>query len=321
MLSIRPGPVAGAVTLERLAVRAVRGDGSGVCVSTAGVGQVGGAPVPRGLPRALLTALAVAVTLAGCGPGGAGGAGGAGPSAILAHWESFPVDAKPRTLVLTGPVVLDPRGSLGDFKEVYQNGRVELAAALPASPPTAGGYPVLPAKAALERFHQVYPRQTFKGAGTTPRLRIVKVTLGQASFETDRGSRRLPAWRLGFDRLQAPAWILAVDPKALWTAKPTSAIDMDFRATPSVDGRSLTLTFIGGPDEPTPCGIAYTADAVESATVVVIVLTERPQRKARGEVACTAEGHLRTVTARLASPLGGRVLLTPYGVPMQVPGS
>ena len=211
--------------------------------------------------------------------------------------------------------------SLGDFKEVYQNGRVDLAAALPASPPTAGGYPVLSATAAVERFHQAYPEETVKGARTTPRLRIVKLTLGQASFETDRGPRRLPAWRLGLDRSQAPAWVLSVDPKALWTAEPTSATDMGFRATPSLDGRSLTVAFIGGPDEPTPCGIAYTGSAVESATAVVLVLHQKPQRKAGGQVACSAVGYPRTVSVQLAAALGGRVLLTPYGVPMQVPGS
>lgn len=288
---------------------------------TAAVSRKRGRLAFQRLLRAALP-LALAGALAGCGSGGSDpGTGGGDPAAILADWRSFPVDAKPRPLVLTGPAILDPQVSLGDLKEVYLNGRVDLAAALPASPPTAGGYPVLSAKAALERFHQAYPGETVKGARTTPRLRIVKVMLGQASFDTDRGPRQLPAWRFGFDAIAGPAWVLAVDPKALWTAKPTSATDMGFRATPAADGRSLALAFIGGPDEPTPCGITYTGSAVESATAVVLVLHQRPQRKAGGQVACDAVGYPRTVSVRLAAALGGRVLLTPYGVPMPVPGS
>jgi hypothetical protein len=78
------------------------------------VGQVGGAPAHRGLPRAVLPlviAVAAAAALAGCG---SRGTGGGGPSAILAHWASFPADADPRPPVLTGPTVLSPESGFSN---------------------------------------------------------------------------------------------------------------------------------------------------------------------------------------------------------------
>ncbi|HEV2886896.1 MAG TPA: hypothetical protein VGX49_08300 [Jatrophihabitans sp.] len=286
------------------------------------VPTTGGRSSHRFLVRAVLP-LAVALVLAGCSPAGTDHAVGDGnPSAILAHWRSFPVDADPRPPVLIGPTVIDPQSGFpsDEDREAYQEGRFDLATTLPAAPSTAGGYPVIAAKAALDQLRQAHPIDTFKGARTTPRLRIVAVTLGQAYFVTDRAPRRLPAWRFDLGRVTAPAWVLAVDPEALW-AKPTPGADLGFRATLLPDGRSLSLDFIGGPDEATPCGIAYTAVAVESATAAVIRLWERQQRQPKGEGGCIALGYPRTVTLRLAAPLGARVLLSPYGVPMQVPGS
>lgn len=319
-----------AVTLEQASRYATVRDGSGVYVLATEVGQVhdaaavpttGGRSSHRWLCRAVLP-LAVAAVLAGCGPGGTDSAAGNGsPSAILAHWRSFPADADPRPPVLTASTVLDPQSGFQNDadREAYSYGRFDLPAALPAAPRTAGGYPVISAQAALDQFLQTHPKETSEES--LPTLHIVSVALGQAYFETDRSPRRLPAWRFGIGRVAAPIWVLAVEPEALWTAKPTSATDMDFRATPDPDGRTLRLDFIGGPDEPTACGIAYTASAAESATAVVIRLAERRQRRVRGEVTCTAAGHFRTVTLQLATPLGHRVLLTPYGVPMHVPGS
>jgi hypothetical protein len=274
----------------------------------------------RGLLWAAVLALAITLPLAGYALVGDRSEARAGDSAaILADWRSFPVTADPRPPVLIGPTIIDPQSFPSNaHQEAYLTGQVDLAAVLPASPTTAGGYPVIPAQAALDRLRRMYPAVTIQGARTPPRLRIVAVALSQASFDTDRGLRRLPAWRLDFDRIDASVWVLAVEQKALWTAKPTSATDLGFRPTLNPDGRSLTLGFVGGPDEPTPCGIAYTASAEESATAVVIVLHQRPQRKAGGEVACSLAGYPRTVTVRLATALGARVLLTPYGVPMQV---
>jgi hypothetical protein len=263
----------------------------------------------------------LALTLVGYGYWRTGADPGEGdPAAVLEAWRSFPADASPRPPVLTGPAVLDPQSGFPNDqdKEAYQSGRFDLATALPAASATAGGYPVVSAKAAFERLQATYQNATVKGR-PLPTLRIVSAALGEAYFDTDRGRRQLPAWRLGLERFASPIWVLAVQPKALWTAKPISATDLGLRATPGPDGRTLRLDFVGGPDEPTACGITYTASAVESATAAVIRLASKPQRRARGNVGCPAVGYPRMVTLRLAKPLSGRVLLTPFGVPLQVP--
>jgi hypothetical protein len=275
--------------------------------------------------RTMLTVLVavVALMLVGYGYWRTGaGPGDGDPAAVLQAWRSFPADASPRPPVLTGPAVLDPRSGFptDQDKESYEAGRFDLATALPATPATGGGYPVVSAKAAFERLQATHQNATVQGR-PLPTLRIVTAALGQAYFDTDRGRRQLPAWRFGLERFASPIWVLAVQPTALWTAKPLSATDLGFRATPGPDGRTLRLDFIGGPDEPTVCGITYTASAVESSTAAVIRLVSKHQRRARGNQNCLPIGYSRTVTLRLAKPLGGRVLLTPFGVPLQVPAS
>jgi hypothetical protein len=253
--------------------------------------------------------LLVAAVLAGCGSG-AGPGGGGDPGAILAAWQAFPAGANPRPLVITGGSVLGPQGGFppGDAKLAFNNGEFDLAVALPAGPASSGGYPIISARAAFDRLGSAADPAK---AGTSYRLPVVSASLGHARFDTDRGPRLLPAWRFGLARVTDPVWVLAVQPKALWTATPAPGPDLGFSATPTSDDRSLSLHFIGGPDEPTPCGIAYTTTAVESSTAVVVVLHEKPQRKADGEVACDAVGYPRTVALRLAAALGGRVLLSP----------
>jgi len=270
----------------------------------------------RGLASRAALLVVLAGALAGCGSASTGPGAAA---AILADWRSFPAAANPRPLVPTGPTVLDPQNGFpdGQSKLAYVDGRFDLGVALPAGPATSNGYPLISARTAFDRLSSAAdPAKT----STTYRLRVISASLGSARFDTDRGPRLLPAWRFGLAKVTGPVWVLAIDPKTLWTAKATAATDLGFRATPAADGRSLTLDFIGGPDEPTACGIAYTASAVESATAVVVVLHDEPRARADGEVVCDGAGHRRTVPLQLADALGGRVLLTPYGVPMPVPG-
>jgi hypothetical protein len=258
--------------------------------------------------------LAVPVVLAGCGPAGTGAGTGDRPAA-LANWQSFPAEANPRPLVMM-ETVLDPRTGFasGEDKVAFSNSAFDLAVTLPPAPASAHGYPVVSASAALDRLRAA----SMDDEKSTPRLRIVKATLGQARFGTDRGPQLLPAWRFGLDHVADPVWVLAVGSTALWPFDPTSAADPDFHAISSPDGRTLSLDFIGGPDEPTPCGIAYTAVAVESATAVALQLQASPQRRVDGSVFCTLVGYRRTVTLGLATPLGGRVLLNPGGAPIPV---
>lgn len=72
-------------------------------------------------------------------------------------------------------------------------------------------------------------------------------------------------------------------------------------------GRRMSVTFTGAAEPATAsCGIDYSAEAVESAAAVVIIVLE--QHHSYDEV-CTLEGVSRTATVNLAQPLAGRTVL------------
>ncbi|MBV9823790.1 MAG: hypothetical protein JO144_16290 [Actinobacteria bacterium] len=284
-----------------------------------------------------LLASVVAVLLTGCGSGlapgansgGTDGVGRAGPpsggdpAAALAKWRSFPVTANPRPLVLVGAPVLDPATGFrtGDAKLAYVSGAFEPAVALPSTPVTSGGYALVTARAALEKLRASAAKQPVAHP-----VRIVAVSLGKASFGTDRGPRTLPAWRFTLDQAADPVEVLAVAPKYLWPA--ASAGLPDRGATLGADGRTVTYRFFGTPAGPPPCGAEYAADVAEAGTAVVLSVREvapspRPGSAPAGSdtsaaQGCTAIGALRTVTVTLSSPLGARVLLTSDGAPVAV---
>jgi hypothetical protein len=79
-------------------------------------------------------------------------------------------------------------------------------------------------------------------------------------------------------------------------------------ATGTVAGRQLTVAFTGAPDPGSqPCGSDYTAEAVESPTAIVVIVTEHPH-SAFGE-ACLDVGARRTAEVELSAPLGERAVL------------
>jgi len=286
--------------------------------------------------RMLLATLLPALLLApaGCGSGSGGGSGGGGmeelippggdPGAALARWRTFPAEADPRPLVLVGGLVAGPASGFsgGPDKEAYLAGAFDIATTLPAGPATADGYSLVPAKEAVDRLRAT----AAPGSTSASRLRIVSAALGQYGFGTDRGVRRLPAWRFGIDGVRDPAWVLAVDSPALWPYQPDWGRGAGMSATLQSDGRTVSYEFIGGPDESGPCGAHYSASAKESATAAVIEVRRvskpqpAPPREDGTVVVCNAMGYRRAITVQLAAPLGGRVLLTPDGAPIAVTG-
>lgn len=245
------------------------------------------------------------------------------PQAALAAWQSFPVTSTPRPLVLTGGNVLNPPGGFatGDQKLAYVDGRFALATTLQTGPTAAAGFSLLSAKAALDQLRR-HPPST-NSWNTAPPLRGTEATLTSANFGTDRGPRLLPAWRFTLAGVSGPAQVLAVAPEQQWAPKP-ALLEPTVRASIAADDQTVTYSFIGGPAGRPPCGSDYTGKATESRTAAVlsVQLVTPPASTSPGQdpVACTAIGAQRTVTVRLAAPLGGRVLLTAQGAPIQVVG-
>jgi hypothetical protein len=85
----------------------------------------------------------------------------------------------------------------------------------------------------------------------------------------------------------------------------------------TVQGTTLTAQFVGAPRPATgPCGVDYTAETVESANAVVVIILEH---RFSDHEACTAIGGQRTATAQLAAPLGERAVLeVRQGTPVPV---
>jgi hypothetical protein len=221
--------------------------------------------------------------------------------------------------VLTAGNVLDPPTGFatGDQKLAYIDGRFTLATELPAAPPTVDGYRIVQAQAALDQLRQA---PGINGGSAAQPLRIVHATLGEATFGTDRGPRSLPAWRFALEGVSGAAQVLAVSPDSLWPPKP-QPLGSPERATVAADGQSVTYSFYGTPPGPGPCGADYTAEVAESPTAAVIsvrTVTATPAGGSSTSQACTAIAARRTVTVRLAAPLGARVLLTAQGTPISV---
>lgn len=81
-------------------------------------------------------------------------------------------------------------------------------------------------------------------------------------------------------------------------------------ARTSGDGRKIKIVLIGGPEFEAgkPCTVAYAARVEQTpAEVRVELLSASPS--ADGEVACTAEGHYRSVEIDLRKPIGDRRLV------------
>ena len=149
-------------------------------------------------------------------------------------------------------------------------------------------------------------------------LQITGARLMSAPVTTTRGSAIAPVWEFTLQGTAvkvtrvaiADSIAVAVPP---WNGPPwgnaenaPAGISID-SATAAVDGREITVGFVGAPlpgDQ--ACGADYTARAVESPLAVVVIVTAHPN--AAG-VACALIGAPRTASVTLAAPLGERTVL------------
>jgi hypothetical protein len=254
-------------------------------------------------------AVALAVVLASCSSPVAAGSrpGGQELRRALAAWSRFPVAASPRPLVLTGPDVTAPPAGFpsGADKLAYEAGAITFPPAMPHGPVSAGGFQVITAGQAAALFR---PRAV-TGPPAHTRLRVTTVRLGAATFATDRGLRRLPAWLFSFAAVRGPAAVLAVAPAQIFPppAPASEGAPLVNWAFSRTGRRALTVRFTGAPAGRGPCTASYRVQAAESATAVAVAVIEHPH--ASGTVACSAVGYSRQATTRLTAPLGARVVV------------
>ena len=129
----------------------------------------------------------------------------------------------------------------------------------------------------------------------------------QARDDLDRYDKAFAAAQGGKVVVTPPSW----DP---FNAPLGLSIDS---ATAAPDGMRLTAAFTGAKENATvPCGMDYSAEAVEGANAVVVIVKSRPY--AENQI-CTLVGYPRTAPVALARPLGERAVLeVMQGLPVPV---
>jgi hypothetical protein len=222
------------------------------------------------------------------------------------------VAAKPRPIIPIGTgLVIAPRdGFRTDAAKIaFIEGRYVLRATVPAVPPSRGGYAIACARHAL-RLLRSNPGKV--GSSRAAPLAVTRIRLAAASFLTDRGNRRLPAWAFLLRGVPHPVFVLAVARSSVFTppnprefARGGSPFEDD-TATVSADGMSLRVSFTGGPAGHKPCDVAYTPGAAATTRAVAFWVTAHPVPTTG---ACSLVGYTRFVTIHLKRRLGARVLI------------
>jgi hypothetical protein len=229
----------------------------------------------------------------------------------LQVWTAFPVDATPRPLVLLGGPVVDPAEGFPDgaSKLAYLAGAFDLPAAYPAGPPRAAGWPLVDARQAVA----VLRAQGSKQASPS-RLPVTRIRLGSAEFRTDRGSRQLPAWLVSLRGVRQPAAVLAVAPSARFAPRrPGSGSGYDptrGNASVSPDGRTVSISFVPAAAGSAACEAGYTVRLVESRQAVAVRIGLAGRAGDRPSSVCDDASYHRSASAKLATPLGARVLIS-----------
>jgi hypothetical protein len=297
----------------------------------------------------IVSALALLVGISGCAVGGPGSTGAAvspGSSgdpdaarlhrqaqAALVRWADAVASASRQPgLVPVGELtgqVGDWEADVGDNdKPALMAGMVQTTADLPAEIPPDGEIrwtDGTKATAPLMSAQEALSAMKVGGGGACPEcvpLQITGARLTTGPVETTRGPATAPVWAftvkgtaVQVTRVAIAGPVTVVPPT--WDPNDAPVGISVESASGAVDGRQLTVTFTGAPatgDQ--PCGADYTAEAVESSTAIVVIVTSHVHGLFE---ACSAVGALRTATVDLAAPLGARAVLeVKEGLPVQV---
>lgn len=256
--------------------------------------------------------------------------------ADLARWDqAVAADGGGSAFVLVGQATImtgswGPDPSFGsNGKMAFMAGDFETVTALPAdTPPNGqvrwqdGGTQAVGMISAQQALADVKAEGSGLCKDCLP-LQVTGAKLTTAEFQTSHGPATAPAWEFMLQGTDTTIQHLAVahpvnvvpptyDPN---TYMPLISIQS---ATVAAGGLTLTVTFEGAPkDAGGSCGADYTAQAVESSTAVVVIVTEHPGFGL--SMACSAVGAFRTADATLATPLGNRAVLeVGQGTPVSV---
>lgn len=287
---------------------------------------------------AVVVSIALAMTLSGCQalPGLFGAPDSAKlhqqARAALDRWAAVAGSGGGQSVVLVGELT----GQVGDWepavgdnnKPALYDGLVESVVALPTEGPadaelrwpdgTSQTVRVISAQAALSAI---------KAAGTAscPECRPLRITgarLATGSVETSRGPATAPVWEFAVQGSSVRVTRVAIADPITVTPPPWNSEDPPVglaieSAIGTVGSRELTVVFTGSPWPGSQgCGEDYTAEAVESALAVVVIVTPHPHGAFE---ACPGVGARRTASVELAAPLGNRAVLeVQQGLPVPV---
>jgi hypothetical protein len=218
------------------------------------------------------------------------------------------VTASPRPLILLEGQVDAPASGFSDdaAKNAFDDGAINAPAAFPPLTANADGFPLVSAEKAFGSFRST----AGPGPPATVDLDVTSVRLGTAVFLTDRGYRQLPAWLFALAGVQDPAAVLAVAPKAIYSAPslPTNGPPAGLGARLGSDGRTLTVTFGGVPSGTGPCDLEYSLVMAATKTGVALELNAHQAHQERDAV-CALPGSINHIVTVLSAPLGNRVVI------------
>jgi hypothetical protein len=283
----------------------------------------------------IVAAMGLAIGLAACSvaPGNSSTRLHEEARADLTRWaDAVEAAGGPSRFVPVGELT----GQLGDWEESVGNnnkralgaGMVEAGTSLPAETPPDGEvrWPDGTTRnAGLISGQEALSRLKADGANDCPDCTPLKITgaqLASGQMQTSRGPAQVPVWEFTLDgtavritRLAVADYIQVKPP----TWDPNNApvgISIE-SATETVDGRQLTVSFVGAPSSgDQPCGADYTTEPVESELAVVVIVFEHSNG---APVPCTAVGALRTATVQLSAALADRTVLeVRQGLPVAV---
>ncbi len=221
----------------------------------------------------------------------------------VSRWAAFPVERSPRPLVLAGQRAFVEQGfRTGEAKLAYLEGRIECA----VSVPDAVVRELPPRRERGPRRIDSWP------------LLITAASRAEREFVTDRGRRRLPAWRLEVADALGPIWVLdpEVDPPEWLPPEPPPTptpelpeplSDPGARAALGPDGVTLTVDQLGGPPEYERYARGDTVESAQAVAVVPVGVDVGPPGARR------AIGYMHQITVRLETALGARVYVDLHG--------